>query len=154
LATVSVQVSPASSVFRPALAGNRLASRKVSFQAGLAERTYFLEPLCLAKHPAHLAVLPEHFCLATASLQASSPSSLFRPARSENRLASRKVSLQAGLVERISCQHPLHLAKRPEQHSRLAHPRQVSPNWAVVSAQYPQAESRSRPATRLRPESR
>lgn len=103
---------------------------------------------------AHLAILPEHFRLATVSVRMRPASEAFRLAQSENRRASRKVSLQGGLVERISCQHPLHLAKRPEEHSRLANPRQVSPNWAVVSAQYPRAGSRSRPETRLRPESR
>jgi hypothetical protein len=50
LATVSVQESPVSPVFRLVLSENRQASRKVSFQAGLAERTSFL--LHLAKHQA------------------------------------------------------------------------------------------------------
>ena len=127
LATVSVQVSPlASSFFRPALSENRQASRKVSplakhqalrkvsLQAGLVERTYFLQPLHLAKHLAHLTILPEHFCLAIVSVQVSPMSPVFRPALSENRQASRKVWLQAGLVERTSFLQPLHLAKHPE----------------------------------------
>ena len=103
---------------------------------------------------AHLAILQEHFRLATFLVRMRPALPAFLPAQSENRRASRKVLLQAGLVERISCQHPLHLAKRPEQPSRWANPRQVSPNWAVISAQYPQAESRSRPETQLRLERR
>jgi hypothetical protein len=114
LATVSVQVAPASSVFRLAASENRRASRKVSLQAGLMERIYFLQPLHLAKHPAHLAILPEHFCLAIVSVQVGPVSSAFRPALSENRQAFRRVSLQAGLVERTSFLQPLHLAKHPE----------------------------------------
>ena len=91
LATVSAQLS--------------LAFRQVSLQANLLERTYFLQPLHLAKHPAHLAILPEH----------CGPVSLvFRPALSENRQAFRKVSLQAGLAEWTSFLQPLHLAKHPE----------------------------------------
>ena len=63
---------------------------------------------------AHLAILPEHFRLATFSVQVSPAASVFRPALAANRQASRKVSLQAGLVERISFLQPLHLAKHPE----------------------------------------
>ena len=55
---------------------------------------------------AHLAFLPEHFRLATFSVRMRSAAA-FRRAQSENRQASRKVSLQAGLVERIFWQHPL-----------------------------------------------
>ena len=62
---------------------------------------------------AHLAILPEHFRLATSSVQVSSASSVFRPVLSANRQASRKISLQAGLVERTSFLQPLHLAKHP-----------------------------------------
>jgi hypothetical protein len=97
---------------------------------------------------AHLAILPEHFRLATVSVRMRPGSAAFRPAQSENGRASRKVSLQGGLVERISRHHPLYFAKPPEEQSGSANPRQVSPNWVVVSAQYPRAE------TRLRPESR
>ena len=125
-ATVSVLVSPASLVFHLTASENRQASRKisslakhqalrkVSLQEGLVERTYFLQPLHLAKHPAHLAILPEHFCLAIVSVLASPASSVFRPALSENRQPSRKVSLQAGLVERTYFLQPLHWAKHPE----------------------------------------
>jgi len=52
-ATVSVLVSPASLVFHLTASENPQALRKVSLQAGLVERTYFLQPLPLAKHPAH-----------------------------------------------------------------------------------------------------
>jgi hypothetical protein len=103
---------------------------------------------------AHLAILPEHFRLATFSVRMRPAPAAFLPAQSENRRASRKVSLQAGLVERIFCQHPLHLAKRPEQPLRLVNPRRVSLNWALVSAQYPRGWSRSRPETQLRLERR
>ena len=166
LATVSVQVNPLASVFRPALSENRQASRKasalakhqalrkVSLQAGLVERTYFLQPLHLAKHLAHLTILPEHFCLAIVSVQVGPMSPVFRPALSENRQAFRKVWLPAGLVERASFLQPLHLAKHPEQHSPSANSRQVSINWAVFSAQQPQSESRSRRAIWLRLEVR
>ena len=63
LATVSVQVSLASSFFRLALSENRRAPRKVSplakhqafrkvlLRACLAERASFLQPVYLAKHP-------------------------------------------------------------------------------------------------------
>ena len=51
LATVSVQVNPLASVFRPALSENRQAFRKVWLPAGLVERASFLQPLHLAKHP-------------------------------------------------------------------------------------------------------
>jgi hypothetical protein len=63
LATVSVQVSPLASVFRPVLSANRQASRQVSplakhqafrkvlLRACLAERASFLQPVYLAKHP-------------------------------------------------------------------------------------------------------
>ena len=84
-------MSPAPSVFGLARSENRQASRKVSLQAGLVEQTYFLQPLHLAKHPAHLAILPKHFCLAIVPVQVSRVSLVFRPARSENRQASRKV---------------------------------------------------------------
>jgi len=63
---------------------------------------------------AHLAILPEHFRLATVSVLVSPVSSVFRPVLSANRQASRKVSLQAGLVERTCFLQPLHLAKHPE----------------------------------------
>ena len=75
---------------------------------------------------AHLAILREHFRLATVSVQGSLMLSVFRPVLSENRQAFRKlsslakhqafrkVSLQAGLVERTSFPQPLHLAKHPE----------------------------------------
>ena len=63
---------------------------------------------------AHLAILPEHFRLATFSVQVIPAASVFRPALAASRQASRKVSLQAGLVERISFLRPLHLAKHPE----------------------------------------
>jgi hypothetical protein len=166
LATVSVQVNPLASVFRPALSENRQAFRKasalakhqalrkVSLQAGLVERTYFLQPLHLAKHLAHLTILPEHFCLAIVSVQVGPMSPVLRPALSENRQAFRKVWLPAGLVERASFLQPLHLAKHPEQHSPSANSRQVSINWAVFSAQQPQSESRSRRAIWLRLEVR
>jgi hypothetical protein len=166
LATVSVQVNPLASVFRPALSENRRAFRKasalakhqairkVSLQAGLVERTYFLQPLHLAKHLAHLTILPEHFCLAIVSVQVGPMSRVLRPALSENRQAFRKVWLPAGLVERASFLQPLHLAKHPEQHSPSANSRQVSINWAVFSAQQPQSESRSRRAIWLRLEVR
>jgi len=166
LATVSVQVNLLTSVFRPALSENRQAFRKasalakhqalrkVSLQAGLVERTYFLQPLHLAKHLAHLTILPEHFCLAIVSVQVGPMSPVFRPALSENRQAFRKVWLPAGLVERASFLQPLHLAKHPEQHSPSANSRQVSINWAVFSAQQPQSESRSRRAIWLRLEVR
>jgi hypothetical protein len=58
--------------------------------------------------------IPEHFRLATVSVQVSPLSSVFRPVLSENRQAFRKFSPQAGLVERISFLQPLHLAKQPE----------------------------------------
>jgi hypothetical protein len=61
---------------------------------------------------AHLAILPEHFRLATFSVQVSPAASVFRPVAA-SRQASRKVSLRAGLVERISFLQPL-LAKHPE----------------------------------------
>lgn len=48
LATVSAQVSPASSVFHPVLSANRQAFRQVSRQAGLVEWASFLQPLHLA----------------------------------------------------------------------------------------------------------
>ena len=126
LATVSAQPGLASSVFRLPASENRQGSRKaaplakhlafrqVSLQASLLERTYFLEPLHLAKHPAHLAILPEHFGLAIVSVQVSPVSLVFRPALSENRQAFRKFSLQAGLAEWTSFLQPLHLAKHPE----------------------------------------
>jgi hypothetical protein len=126
LATVSAQLSLASSVFRLPASENRQGSRKaaplakhlafrqVSLQASLLERTYFLQPLHLAKHPAHLAILPEHCGLAIVSVQVSPVSLVFRPALSENRQAFRKVSLQAGLAEWTSFLQPLHLAKHPE----------------------------------------
>ena len=75
---------------------------------------------------AHLAILPEHFRLATSSVQVSPAASVFRPVLSANRQASRKVSplakhqafrkvwIQAGSVERASFPQPLHLAKHPE----------------------------------------
>jgi len=63
---------------------------------------------------AHLAILQEHFRLATVSVQESPVSPVFRPVLSENRQAFRKVSLQAGLVERTSFPQPLHLTKHPE----------------------------------------
>jgi len=113
-ATVSVLVSPASLVFHLTASENRQALRKVSLQEGLVERTYFLQPLHLAKHPAHLAILPEHFCLAIVSVLASPASSAFRPALSENRQPSRKVLLQAGLVERTYFLQPLYWAKHLE----------------------------------------
>jgi hypothetical protein len=106
-ATVSVLVSPASLVSHLTASENPQALRKVSLQAGLVERTYFLQPLHLAKHPAHLALLPEHFCLAIVSVLTRPASSVFRPALSENRQASRKVSLQGGLVERTYFLQPL-----------------------------------------------
>ena len=84
----------------------------------------------------------EHFRLATVSVQVNPLASVFHPALSENRQASRKVWLPAGLVERASFLQPLHLAG------------QVSINWAVFSAQQPQSESRSRRATWLRLEVR
>jgi len=90
-ATVSVLVSPASLVFHLTASENRQALRKVSFQAGLVERTYFLQPLHLAKHPARWAILPEHFRLEIVSVLASPSSPVFRPALSESRQASRKV---------------------------------------------------------------
>ena len=151
-ATVSVLVSPASLVSHLTASENPQALRKVSLQAGLVERTYFLQPLHLAKHLAHLTILPEHFCLAIVSVQVGPMSPVFRPALSENRQAFRKVWLPAGLVERASFLQPLHLAKHPEQHSPSANSRQVSLNWAVFSSQQPPSESRSRRAIQLRQE--
>jgi hypothetical protein len=63
---------------------------------------------------AHLATLPEHFRLATFSVQVRPAASVFRAVLAASRQASRKVSLQAGLVERIFFLQPLHLAKHPE----------------------------------------
>ena len=125
-ATVSVLVSPASLVSHLTASENPQAPRKVSLQAGLVERTYFLQPLHLAKHPAHLAILPEHFCLAIVSVLTRPASSVFRPALSENRQASRQVSplakhqafrmvlLRACLAERASFLQSVYLAKHPE----------------------------------------
>jgi hypothetical protein len=75
---------------------------------------------------AHLAIRREHFRLASpVSVQERPGSSVFRRVLTANRRASRevsplakrqafrKVSLQAGLVERPSCL-PLHLEKHPE----------------------------------------
>lgn len=48
--------------------------------------------------------------LATVSVQVNPVSSVFHPVLSANRQAFRKVSRQAGLVERASLLQPLHLA--------------------------------------------
>ena len=63
---------------------------------------------------AHLAIRPEHFRLATFSVQVDRAAAVFRPVLAANRQASREVSLQAGLVERTSFLQPLHLAKHPD----------------------------------------
>jgi len=63
---------------------------------------------------AHLALPPEHFRLATVSVQVSPLASVLRPVLSANRQAFRKVLLRACLAERASFLQPVYLAKHPE----------------------------------------
>jgi hypothetical protein len=120
------------------------------------ERSDSAEPLS-----AHLAFPPEHFRPATVSVQVKPLASVFRQVLSTNLQASRQISpsakqrvlrkvlLRAGLVERAFFLQPMYLAKYPKQCSLSTNSRQVSSNWAALSARQPQAESRSRRAIRL-----